>query len=473
MAIATAATTYRKGFESLEDEITVDALPMTGELPEWLWGSLLRTGPAKFEAGEDQFRHWFDGLAMLHRYTFGDGRVAYSNRFIKGKSERAVRQEGRIAYPEFATDPCRSIFQRVQSLFAGGPAWGDNANINVVKLGERFFSMTEAPIQIEFDPKTLEAAGVPFAPPGQLTTAHPHADRADGAMLNYAAKLGPRNEYRFYRLTETGSEPEVIARVPVKEPGYVHSFGLTENWIVLAEFPWVVNPLRLALSGKPYAENYRWKPERGTRFILVDRRTGVAREPIVTDPFFAFHHVNAYEDGGELVVDISTYADPSIVEALYLEQVRTDPRLGLAELRRFRIGPDAGTISHEKLVDESLELGQINYARHNERPYRFVWGTSGPPDGGWIDRIVRADVVERTASSWHEPDCWPGEPVFVARPGGTAEDDGVCLSVVLDGRRGTSFLLVLDAADLSELARAEVPHHVPFSFHGRFAASVT
>jgi beta,beta-carotene 9',10'-dioxygenase len=28
---------------------------------------------------------------------------------------------------------------------------------------------------------------------------------------------------------------------------------------------------------------------------------------------------------------------------------------------------------------------------------------------------------------------------------------------------------VLDAATLAELARARVPHHVPFGFHGQFA----
>ena len=33
-----------------------------------------------------------------------------------------------------------------------------------------------------------------------LTTAHPHLDRASGGMLNYAAKLGPRNRYRFFLL---------------------------------------------------------------------------------------------------------------------------------------------------------------------------------------------------------------------------------------------------------------------------------
>jgi hypothetical protein len=30
------------------------------------------------------------------------------------------------------------------------------------------------------------------------------------------------------------------------------------------------------------------------------------------------------------------------------------------------------------------------------------------------------------------------------------------------------FLLVLNAGDLSELARACVPHHIPFGFHGQF-----
>ena len=470
MTTATRPATYAKGFETLEQETVIDALPVSGELPAWLSGSLLRTGPAKFEAGSRPFNHWFDGLAMLHRFTFGDGRVSYGNRFLEGRTERAVRREGRIAYPEFASDPCRTLFGRVQTLFRGGPEFGDSANINVVKLGERFLSMTEAPISVQFDPRTLSAAGVPYMPPGNLTTAHPHADRRDGAMLNFAVKLGARSEYRFYRVPAETMTPEVVARIPVREPGYVHSFGLTEHFYVLAEFPWIVNPLRLALSGRPYAENYRWRPERGTRLILVDRATGHVHKPLSTDPFFAFHHIGAYEDGGDVIVDVSVYDDASVVEALYLDRLRSEPPRQRSELRRFHLVPDEGTVTHERLIDAPIELAQINYARYNERPYRHAWGVSEA--GDWIDRIVHADVVQRTSTEWHEPDCWPGEPVFVARPDGTEEDDGVLLSVVLDGRRDTSFLLVLDAANLAELARAEVPHHIPFSFHGRFAASV-
>ena len=57
-------------------------------------------------------------------------------------------------------------------------------------------------------------------------------------------------------------------------------------------------------------------------------------------------------------------------------------------------------------------------------------------------------------------------------PSGRREDEGVLLSVTLDPARGRSFLAVLDAGDLSELARAEVPHHIPFSFHGNYFEGV-
>ena len=42
------------------------------------------------------------------------------------------------------------------------------------------------------------------------------------------------------------------------------------------------------------------------------------------------------------------------------------------------------------------------------------------------------------------------------------------LSVVLDAQRAQSFLLVLDAMSLAEIAKAECPHHIPFGFHGNY-----
>lgn len=461
------AVSARKGFESLESETEITSLPVRGELPEWLTGSLLRTGPAKWDVDGRSMNHWFDGLAMLHRFSFGDGEVSYANRFLNTRAYRAVEETGEIGYSEFATDPCRSLFQRVTAIFS--PKLTDNANVNLVELGERFISMTETPIPVEFDDRTLDTVGVAYKPPGMLTTAHPHLDRASKGMLNYAAKLGPRSSYRFFLLEPDAAKPKVLASAPVREPGYMHSFGLTERWLVLAEFPYVVNPRDLALSGRPYIENYRWKPERGTRFHLFDRVTGERTGPFEAEPRFGFHHVNSHEEDGDVVVDICTFRDAEIVQDLYLERLRAGKPLSQPSLERFRISTGDGTVTTEALVDHALELPRINYGRCNERPYRYVWGVSDGPDSGWLEQIVKADVAERRTAVWEEPGSYPGEPVFVAAPDAEAEDEGVLLSVVLNGERGNSFLLVLDARSLDELARAEVPHHIPFGFHGQYA----
>lgn len=457
-----------KGFDSLESEVRVGALPLTGELPEWLEGSLLRTGPAKWDVGERTMNHWFDGLAMLHRFGIADGSVSYASRFLETRAYRAIKDTGEISYSEFATDPCRTLFQRVSAMFS--PKLSDNANVNLTKLGERFVAMTETPIPVEFDGATLATAGVAYDVPGMLTTAHPHLDRETRGMLNYAAGLGPRNEYRFFRLAPDASDADVVARLRTGEPAYMHSFGLTERWLVLAEFPYVVNPRRLAFSGRPYIENFRWKPELGTRFTLLDRATGAATGPFEADAWFGFHHVNAYEDGDEVVVDVCVFEDAQVVEDLYLERLRAGKPVAEPQLRRFRVRPDDGSVASEQLSEVGLDLPRINYGRCNERPYRYCWGV-GWGDSGWLESVVKVDVSSHETSVWAEPGCYAGEPVFVAEPGAEAEDAGVLLSIVLDAERGSSFLAVLDASTLEEVARAEAPHHIPFGFHGQFAPS--
>lgn len=51
----------------------------------------------------------------------------------------------------------------------------------------------------------------------------------------------------------------------------------------------------------------------------------------------------------------------------------------------------------------------------------------------WVDRLAKVNVNTGAVNTWQEPNCYPGEPLFVATPDGAAEDDGVLLSVVLDG----------------------------------------
>ena len=51
-------------------------------------------------------------------------------------------------------------------------------------------------------------------------------------------------------------------------------------------------------------------------------------------------------------------------------------------------------------------------------------------------------------------------------PEGGGEDEGVLLSVVLDGFRERSYLLCLDARTMREVGRADLGAVVGFGFHG-------
>ena len=462
------------GYQSLRSEVCSDSLPVSGALPSWLRGTLLRNGPALFEDAERPVRHWFDGQAMLHRFTFADGRVGYGNRFLRTKAYRAM-SSGRLAFSEFATDPCRSIFKRAMTVF--DPQVTDNAMVSLTKLGERHYAMTEAPISVQFDPGTLETLGYSERVPGTFATAHPHRDPASGALVNIATRMGARNSYRFFAYPPTGS-PSVIATKSVREPGYVHSFAMTDRYLALIEFPFVVDPKQIVLSGRPFIENFRWEPERGTRILVFDRHSGAELRVLRTEPGFAFHHVGAWEEGDELVIEYCDHGTPEIIDALYLDKLRsptpgTAPPRDPPRLRRLTIDLGSGQVSSTIRSDQGIEMPRINEPGHYLRRYRYVYGTSSSPERGYdaADRLIKLDNEIGTAQVWTEPDVYVGEPVFVPAPSAADETDGVLLSVVLDAGRRRSSLVVLDATSMTELARAQAPHVIPHGIHGDYYAA--
>jgi len=470
MSTAVSQTTRAAGFRSLDEEVHVDSVPVRGQIPDWLTGTLVRVTPALMDGGGSTLRHWFDGAAMLNAFGFGDGRVSYGSRFLETDYlDGARRGEFRFG---FATDPCRSLFKRVMSINEIDRF--DNANVNLQELGRRYIAMTETPLPVEFDPKTLATLGKPkWADKeayGQITTAHPHYDYGRAEMVNYTAHLGPRTSYRVYAAGEVGARRRLIGSLPVKKPGYMHSFGMSERYVVLAENPLLVNPMSMPLTKKAFIDNYEWQPERGTRFIVMDRHTGELQGIHEAEPFFCFHHVNSFERDGELVVDLLAHDDPGIIGLLEIEKLRDGEQLSRPRPRRYRIALDGSGVAREDLADVAVELPRINYRRNNTRDYRWMYAAGMSDGADWFDQVVKVDVTTGEAQRWSEPGCYPGEPIFVESPARSAEDDGLILSVVLDAKSERSFLLVLDAVSFEEVARAEAPHHIPFGFHGQYFA---
>lgn len=464
-------TGFQVGFESFGDATDYDRLELDGEIPSWLSGTLLRSSVSLFEVGSTRMRHWFDGLAMLHNFTFDHGQVSYRSRMLESRAYREAQRAGHATLPEFGTDPCRSIFKRVQVTFH--PELTDNGAVTVNRLGDEFLAMTETPMPVQFDPRTLETLDIDHRAkaPGDIATAHAHIDPGSGGMLNYALKIGPKSSYRFYTVGATGGAT-VVAKAPAKPPRYVHSFGVTDDHIVLLAGPLALDLGKLigsSLAKRSFLECFEWKPELGTEILVFDRRSGELLREFTADAMFCFHHVNAFERDGRLVVDVCAFDDAAIVYELYLDNLRDgEPRLPKATLRRLTLDLENGGLSAERLWDGYFELPRINYRANNGRQYQFAYGVSAAPgvdNPEWFEALAKVDVQSGEAKIWHEPGLYPSEPVFIAAPGAAAEDEGVVLSIGVDAAARRSELTVFDAASFEPVARAAVPHVIPFGFH--------
>jgi beta-carotene 15,15'-monooxygenase len=463
--------THAGGFGTIETEHEATALEVSGTIPDWLDGSLIRNGPGRFDIAGETVDHWFDGLAMVRKFAFDDGGVQYSNRFLRTDAYEKA-SDGTIP-GGFATGST-SMLKRIKAFILGGPY--DNASVIVEQLGEETVALTETPAWVAIDPQTLETRGRAGyegpAPSGHMACAHLGRDPSTAGAVNFEIEFGRTNAYHVYSMTAP-DERGHIASVPVDEPAYMHSFALTEHYVVLTEFPFVINPLNLfkPFSSGGFIDHFRWEPERGTRLTVVDRQSGEVVCRPETAACFGFHHVNAFEDGESIVFDLETVPEaPESIAALELDRLRAgELDVPAGSIERFRIqNPRANpTVERTTIYDGGTALPTVSPAVRCQS-YRYLYAQDVPqPATAWPQGVCKVDVESGTVTR-HETDGYASEPVFVPHPDGTAEDDGVVLSVVLDPDEQRSHLLALTGETLEELGRATLPHALPFDFHGRY-----
>ena len=465
---------FELGFRTLDSEVRDRELPVEGDVPEWLTGALVRNGPAKFEVGGERVGHWFDGLAMLHRFDFADG-LHYTNRFLRSETYRRAIEEG-VIEGQFATDD-GGYLAKLRQLLTGDPT--DNCNVHVVRVGDSLVAMTEVPRFLSVDPATLDTRGeFAFADDlaGHINCAHVLPDPHRGETLGLLTRFGRTTEYVVYRLPDGSTTRERVGGIETDTPAYLHSFALTERYVVLTEHPFVTTPASFLLPGREgFVDHYDWEPERGTRFHVLDRETGAHVATRETDPWFVFHHVNAFERaagdtdvGGEIVVDLVAYDDAGVVEGLYLADADDWFERGEdGHLRRFVLALDGDEVTTDRLYD-GCELPRIAPADRT-RPYRYVYAQgAAEPDG---NHVAKVDVETGESRRWEESGYFVEEPIFVRAPGADRpSDEGVVLVTALNTTENRTDLLVLDGETLDERARAPLPHAVPFGFHGRYFA---
>ncbi len=460
------------GFTSLENEYSLDNLDVEGYIPSWLNGSFIRSSVSKFEFKNGNYKHWFDGIAMFHKFNINNGNVGYKNTFLQSSEYLKGIKSGKIEYSSFSTSPNKNILEKLKSLLIHDN-YIPNANVNITNINGDLVAMTEIPGYVKFSPDTLQTLGVlqhNDQLKGQVTTAHPHYDFKRNETYNLMTNFSKVSNYIFYKIKSDSLKREVIASITVNNPSYNHFFAMTDNYLILVECPLIVNPLSIMISGKPFIENYKWKADKGTNFYVVEKDTGKVKNIFNTDSFFTFHGVNAYEDNDELILDIPIYKDSQIINDFYLATIKNNNSISRSELRRYKLNIEPGHISWDKIYDKSVELPRINYKVNNGKYYTDFYANSKSESSIFFDQIVKVNVKTGQDFVWSEKGCYPNEPIFIENK--QTKDNGVVVSIVLDTNKGNSFFLILDSTNLSEMARIRVPHHIPFGFHGQFFPNI-
>ncbi|XP_011701871.1 PREDICTED: carotenoid isomerooxygenase isoform X2 [Wasmannia auropunctata] len=339
---------------SCEKEVIepLQATEITGTVPKWLKGVLLRNGPGNLKVGKYRYQHLFDSSALLHRFGIADGEITYQRRFIQTDVYKRNMAAQRIVYSEFGTnatpDPCQTIFHRVAAVFNPNGTLSDNSMISVYPFGDEYYTFTEAPVMHRIDPKNLETMGKINMPKYVNIvnhTSHPHVMN-DSTVYNVGLSItstGPR--YSVVRFSPnrvivdgSGKEKElsmfdqatIVASVPSRwllNPSYMHTFGITENFFIIVEQPLSVSFFKMAKSHykqEAMMNSFKWHENESTLIHVISRQTGQVVRTFVAETFFYLHIINQFEtrDKNYVVLDVCCYRNPKMLECMYIDAMK-------------------------------------------------------------------------------------------------------------------------------------------------------
>ncbi|MBW4520888.1 MAG: carotenoid oxygenase family protein [Scytolyngbya sp. HA4215-MV1] len=490
---------WQKGYESLSEEFDYWIEEIEGTIPPDLQGTLFRNGPGRLEVNGARFHHPFDGDGMVCAIAFSKGRAHFRNRFVRTSGFVEEQRENRILY--------RGVFgtQKPGGLLANAFDFRlkNIANTNVLYWGGKLLALWEAAVPHRLDPGTLETLGLEYfegaLDAGSAFAAHPWIDPSsaqDGGapcLVNFSIKPGLSTTITLYELNSQGA---IVRQSAHRTPGFafIHDFAITPNYGIFFQNPVVFNPLPYALGLKGAGECIRFQPDQSTRIIVVPRQIGNPAQDYQAAQFleaqsgFVFHHANAFEQDGLLYVDSVCYENLPALKAGADYRETDFSTLAPGQLWRFQLDLKTSRVERQRLESRCCEFPFVHPDRVG-RSYRYLFmGAAHEATGNApLQAILKADLVSGDRQLWSAaPWGYVSEPVFVPRSASadrrglpTAdlegdEDEGWLLTLVFDGTRQRSDVVILDARNIQQgpIARLHLKHHIPYGLHGSFTPEV-
>ena len=395
--------------------------------------------------------HWFDGDGLVRAFTVQGGSASLAARFVDTSKRRVETAAGAIVQPGFGT-PTRP------GAVLGSPDDTNAANTHVIAAGGKLLALWEAGSAHAMDPASLATIGPVTLRPdlaGMPFLAHPRVEPS-GRIWNIGLS---GKQAIVWRLSPAGVL-EAAQVVALPQASYCHDFTATARHIIILLQPWLHER-----NSMPFSSGMAWRPEQGTKVLVLDKNDLSQRRVYELPPLFCFHLGDAWEEAdGTIHFDgcfdqsplFATAGAADLVQGRYPRSAR--PLLGLISL-----GPDGK--ARLDMTDTTAEFPRSNPARAGlPRPRTFHVGGYQPGRpfaqsiNGWDWGKGRADSFSFGAHQIVEE--------FV--PAGRW-----LLGTTINMAARATELHVLDARRISDgpLASWRADVALPHSFHGSWVAA--
>ncbi len=463
---------WARGYESQPNEYNYWIDEIDGVIPSELQGTLFRNGVGLLEINGQKIGHPFDGDGMICAITFNQGRAHFKNRYVRTEGYVKEQEAGKILYRGFGTQKKGGWLANIFDT-----NFKNAANTNVIYWGGKLWAMWEGGQPHQLDPKTLETIGQDdlngLLEPNQPFSAHPKI--IDNTFINFGVKGVTSQTLTIFELDAQGNKLKEHSH-PLKGFAILHDVLVTPNYYIFMQHPFKVEGLPFLLGFKTIEECLNFNPKHPTKIIVVSRHGNYEREILETEAFFGFHHGNAWEKDGKIYLEsICDNSFPKKKQAeLDFEQVNFDD-FPKGQLWQFELNLSEKTVTREKIEERGCDFPSV-HPRWVGKEHRYLYTSVGrtPTENGPLQAVMKLDKKSGEKQLWSATSReFPGEPVFVPHPHGVEEDDGWLISMVYDAAKHRSYMIILDAKDISQvLAKLHLKHHVPHGFHGNWTPKV-
>ncbi|WP_287130195.1 carotenoid oxygenase family protein [Candidatus Cyanaurora vandensis] len=457
---------WARGYDTLREEHNYWIEDVTGTVPPQLAGTLWRNGPGQLELGGVDYKHPFDGDGMVCALTFQKGRVHFRNCYVQTAGYVQEQKAGRILY--------KNVFG---TLKPGGPLANlfDFANKNVANTGviyyaEKLWALWEAASPHRLDPHTLTTVGLDPLHRGLPFSAHPRLDPVTGHLWNFGVEVGLQTKLHLFEIDPTGRT--VTHRTETLDKlAFIHDFVMTPRYAIFFQNPMALDVWPFVFGMKGAAECLHFAKGEPTR-VLVLPKDGRPMFALETDPFFIFHHVNAYEDGELIQVDSVRYE-----EYLKAQEDRDFRETDFNQVPGGRVWRTTLDLARKQVHTKSFSdrIGEFpsvhpQQVGHHHR-YCYLGTTDELGVNGPLQAISRLDLDQGGEERFSfAPGGFVGEPIFIPSAEiGTAA--GWVVSLVYQASSHRTEVAIFDAERISQgpIATLKLPHHIPYGLHGSWS----